>query len=353
MSNVDPIMKGMEYCRQSQERGVPGEYLHFMTSGHPGVGKNHRWQQYAGSINYQLYVIILGNEDNLDMAGMWVPDFEKDRLKHLMTERFMGDDIPEEYDGRIVLFDEVGNAPHMQTTILSIIEDRMHNNKPVGDNVIFGFATNLADSGCGAARINNALQARIWNEVIEPDTDEWIEWGIDHNIHGSILGWLQYSPVSLHSFDAKSKEFGQCNPRAWHKLSGMMNNGVDEDKEMLRKASVAMLGSIEGMKFIGWCQLDEDLPSMTDIIDHASECLVPDESHVSSQYAIISNIVSYFMNEESSPPEYKVAALTYLRRLKEPLAAYGFKILNRRCPKFGEDNPAAAQFVVDYSKWDL
>jgi hypothetical protein len=346
-------MDWMQYCRQSQEDGTSGEHIHAMTSGHPGVGKNHLHQAFADKINYELFPIILSNEDNLDMGSMWVPNFEKGKLQQFMTHRFDGHDIPERYDGRIVLLDEIGNAPHMQTTVLSTIEDRKHNGLPVGANVIFAFATNLADTGCGASRINNALQARIWNEVIEPESDTWIEWGIDNNIHGSILGWMQYSPMSLHSFDAKSKEFGQCNPRAWHKLSGLMNNGIDEDKNMLRKAAVGLLGSIEGMKFIGWCQLDEDLPSMTDIIDNASECLVPDESHVSSQYAIISNIVSYFMNEESSPPEYKVAALTYLRRLKEPLAAYGFKILNRRCPKFGEDNPAAAQFVVDYSKWDL
>ena len=47
-------MSAMELCRVSQEQGVAGEFVHLMTSGHPGVGKNHLWQKFADKINYKL-----------------------------------------------------------------------------------------------------------------------------------------------------------------------------------------------------------------------------------------------------------------------------------------------------------
>jgi hypothetical protein len=346
----------MEFCRKSQESGARGEHVQFMTSGDPGVGKNHLWQQYADDIEYELFTIILNNEDALDIGGMWVPNFDLGKLVHFMTDRFDGSDIPEQYKGRIVLFDEVGRAPHMQPAILSIIEDRMHDNKPVGDNVIFGFSTNLADSGCGSGRIDNALQARIWNEIIIPDNEEWMDWAYENRINPGILGWIDYSKVSLHNYDAKSKEFGQCNPRAWHKLSGLMNNGIQDVGDCFAKACVAMLGSVEGMKFKGWCELDEDLPNVEEIKQSPETTFIP-ATNFSSQYAIVTNITAYMVNELNDgneiPAHDKVAFITYLRRMNEPLAVFGFRLFDKRVESFGEDNPAYGQFVSDHDGYNL
>jgi hypothetical protein len=300
-----------------------------------------------------LTVIILTNEDNLDIGGMWAPNFEDGKLCHLMTDRFMGKNIPKGFKGEIILFDEIGNAPHMQTAILSIVEDRRHNGKPVGKNVIFGFSTNLADAGCGASRINNALQARILNFVVEPEYDKWIDWALDNELHPKILTWLHYSKHSLHGFDPKSKEFGQPNPRSWHKLSGLMHQGPSD--EMFKQVAVGMIGSVEGMKFIGFTQLDEGLTSVFDVLANPEECNIP-VGDVSSQYAIVSNISAWMMGQRRLKIEVtleeKEAFITFLRRFTDPLAVFGFRLLDKMNPEFSKCK-AYSQFTIDYQGTDM
>jgi hypothetical protein len=346
-------MEAAELCRVSQETGSPGEFVHLMLSGHPGVGKNHLWQMYADLINYKLTTIILTNEDNLDIGGMWAPNFEEGKLNHLMTDRFMGDNIPEGFVGEIILFDEIGNAPHMQTAILSIIEDRRHNGKPVGVNVIFGFSTNMADVGCGASRINNALQARILNFIVEPECDKWMDWALDNDLHPKILTWLEYSKHSLHNFDPKSKEFGQPNPRSWHKLSGLMYQ--EPSYQMFKQVAVGMVGSVEGMKFIGFTQLDEGLTSVHDILGNPEGCHIPTDD-VSSQYAIVSNVSAWMIGQRKKEieitTEEKEAFITFIRRFVDPLAVFAFRLLDRMNPDFAKCK-AYSQFTIDYQGCDL
>ena len=295
-----------------------------------------------------MTTIILTNEDNLDIGGMWAPNFEEGKLNHLMTDRFMGDNIPEGYDGEIILFDEIGNAPHMQTAILSIIEDRRHNGKPVGKNVIFGFSTNIADTGCGASRINNALQARIWNLEVQPEMDVWQPWALDNNVHPKILSWLDYSKHSLHKFDPKSKEFGQPNPRSWHKLSGLM--WQSPEKSLFKAAAVGMVGSVEGMKFIGFTELDEGLTTVQDILHNPERCHIP-TGDVSCQYAIISNVSAWLVGQAKKEipvtTEEKEAFITYLRRHTEALAIFGFRLLDKMSPEFAKC-AGYSQFQIDY-----
>ena len=347
-------MAAMELCRVSQEKGAAGEFVHLMTSGHPGVGKNHLWQKFADKINYKLTTIILTNEDNLDIGGMWAPNFEEGKLNHLMTDRFMGDNIPEGFDGEIILFDEIGNAPHMQTAILSIIEDRRHNGKPVGANVIFGFSTNIADTGCGASRINNALQARILNFEVVPELDVWMaDFALPHELHPKVLTWLEYSKHSLHSFDPKSKEFGQPNPRSWHKLSGLMYQ--NPEKALFKQIAVGMVGSVEGMKFIGFTELDEGLTTVDDILANPSRCSIP-TGDVSCQYAIISNVSAWLQGQRKTEVEItgeeKEAIITYLRRHTEALAVFGFRMLDKMNPEFAKCS-AYSQFQIDYQDCSL
>jgi hypothetical protein len=344
-----------EAARMTQEQGEIGTHTVVLLIGDPGVGKNHLVYDYGKSINYYVGApILLGNMDNLDVGGLYAPDFVADKLKHMITDRFLGN-VPDGYDGEIVFLDEIANATaELQTAIQSILDTRMHEGRPVGKNVIFMAACNKPDTGCGGGEMLNSAKARFIPVEVEVDNDRWMKWALDTEIDDRIKGFINYSVGSLHEFNPESEEFGQPNPRAWHKLSSMLS--FCKDDTLLPTLSRALVGMTEGMKFAGFCKLDGELATVEEVLDDWETALVTENSF-SSQYAIISNIASWLARQKKASVKVskddKASITKYLKRMHEPIAVFGLKLLEKASGDFVVNNPEYADFIVKYSEYDL
>lgn len=344
-------MKVFTHAFETQSHGELGEHNVPCLVGDPGVGKNQLLQEWAKDHNYKVTTLLLANQDSLDVGGMWAPDFEANELKHMITPMFTGP-IPEGYDGEIIELDEIGNAQaEVQTAFLSILETRKHENIDIPSNRVFSAATNKADTGCGGGRMLNSLQARLLQINVEPDADKWIEWAIKNDVYRPIISFINFSKESLNDFDPKATEFGQPNPRSWHKLSALLKK--DDSPESRSLYAGAKVGQATAAKFAGFCQLDGELPTVDEILAHPDEAILP-AVHVASQYAIVSNLAFWLTSNKGTkiPKESIEAMITYLRRMQEPLAVFGFRMLRQASEDFSQCS-AYGEFVADFQDFDL
>jgi hypothetical protein len=354
MTTIEEYHWALNACMSTQQSGVPGEQNMVLFSGNQGTGKTQIVKAWAKTINYYVHVVLLSGEDPMDNVGMWVPDFKENKLKHLNTDRYLGEQIPKGYDGMVVFFDEIDKAQvDTQASILSTVEDRMHNNKPIPDNVIFVAAMNPPDSGQGGSKLIHPLLARCYEIVVTPVKDEWISWAIDNELDDRVIGFINFKEGALDSFDPKSKEAGQPNPRSWHKLSALMK--LDPANCMLNRNAAAKVGRDMGSEFVGFCDMSETLASIEEIKDMPNEAIVPGYN-VSGQYAVVSNIAAYVRrlarDKEPLSTDDATAFITYIRRLPEPIAVFGMRLIEKGNKEFTEC-AAYGEFITDYQQYDI
>lgn len=329
IENIDTLM---DLSKETQENDdMENIILHL--EGDPGTGKTMAWKDFAKRINYELVIDLLGNQDSMDMGGMWAPDWDKGKLKHLVTDVYLGTDIPSEYDGRLIVMDEIGNAQaEMQGAILTLLQSRIHAGQKVPDNVIFGTAGNRPEHG-EAAEMIQALRSRLFRIDWVVDHDRWLGWALENDIDSDIYYCIKWQKGLLHEFDPKSSEFGQPNPRSWTKLSDALKVAKSKgecSKELINMLATGFVGQGAGNQFCGFVSLASELATVDEILLNPDTAAIP-TSNLGAQYASISNLSSYLSAKkkdgEDIPKEQADAIIEYIQRMDDPVAVAAMKSL--------------------------
>ncbi len=77
------------------------------------------------------------------------------------------------------------------------------------------FATgNLGEEGIGDNLADHTLDRLTTVEVRKPSVREWLEWGVQNNIHPALLAWVDQTPTVLASF--RDEDFDAGNPYVYN-----------------------------------------------------------------------------------------------------------------------------------------
>jgi hypothetical protein len=200
--------------------------------GPPGIGKSAIVEQYARKIGLPCVSLLGSQLAPEDLIG--VPQIV-DGKSHFCPPRMIARD-----EAYVLFLDELNACtPEVQKAFYSLIHDRRIGEyyMPSG-SVVIGAGNRKQDKAL-ARPIASALVNRLIHVELQPNTEEWLEWGGQNQIHSSILQYLKSRPDHLMAAQAKD-DAPFSTPRSWHMLSDALYCYPDD---LLRPEVIQVLAS--------------------------------------------------------------------------------------------------------------
>jgi hypothetical protein len=98
-----------------------------------------------------------------------------------------------------------------------------------------------------------------------------LDYGTKNNFHPLVLAWVKFDPQYLFRFDSEQFLAGDhafCSPRANGRLSNILHerdsNGMTDS--VFRAFACGTIGAAIGVKFVGFCEMEKDLPDITALL---------------------------------------------------------------------------------------
>ena len=180
-------------------------------------------------------------------------------------------------------------------------------------------ASNRTSDKAAAGRLSTALINRCIVVTIDPDTDVFLEWGADNDLHYAIHAFCKWRPVPW-TFDPNSKADNPafCSPRSFHILSDVLHEDPEPDYELI----VGTIGDATGSEFAGFLKMMNELPDLNAIIKDPERSPVPRQTDVA--------IATMFALMHRANKDNIVNIATYLTRNQVELAVMAIKDLGKK-----------------------
>lgn len=300
--------------------------------GSPGLGKSDIIREVAKQNNLKVIDFRLAQADPTDLMGF--PTLNEDRTRsHYAAPAIFpleGDELPDNYDGWLLFFDEMNAAPlAVQAASYKLMLDREIGDQKLHAHVAMACAGNLVSDKAIVNRLSTAMQSRLIHLKLRIDVDAWINWAYKNKIDSRIIGFVQFRPELLHKFDPSHADDTFPCPRTWHFLSKLVKKWGNIDTENL-PVMAGTVGEGSAIEFKGFIDIYQSLPTFQQILTQPDTLPIPDEP--STLYAISSlisgkadkaNISKLMILVNRLPIEFQVITLQGITKsdktmLKEP-----------------------------------
>ena len=265
-----------------------------MLWGQPGVGKSQSIYELAKSIeentNKKVNVtdvrLILFNP--VDLRG--IPTSNADKTLAIWLKPKIFDMDLSSNVVNILFLDELSSCSQaVQAAAYQITLDKKVGEHKLPDNTIVIAAGNRTIDRSVSFNMPKALANRLLHIEVESSFDSWNKWAIKSGIHPYILGFLNFNPNLLNTFDPKSESLAFATPRSWEMVSNILNN-VSDDIEQVYDLIEGLVGKGTAVEFRQYTKIYFKLPNVEKIFK-GIETKVPKEPDVI--YALITSMVSY------------------------------------------------------------
>lgn len=296
-----------------------------MMHGSPGIGKSDIAKNVAKKFNLKLIDIRLAQCDPTDLNGFPKLDGKKAGYVPMSTFPIEGDSVPEGYSGWLIMFDELTSAPRsVQSASYKILLDRMVGEHSIHNNVAMMAAGNLESDGAIVEPMSTALQSRLVHLEVEVNNKEWVDWANSKGFDHRITSYIDFRPDQIYTFSPDHTDKTYASPRTWE----FMNNLLKVSK-ITRDMLPLMIGTVgEGTarEFYGFCEIQDRLPKLEEIISKPNTIKVPDEPSV--LFALSGSLAANATDENVSslitfigrmPAEFQVVCLRNLVRRNKSL----------------------------------
>lgn len=296
-----------------------------MLHGSPGCGKSQIVHQIAKDFNLKLIDLRLSQCDPTDLLGL--PTFTNGRAGYAPMNTFPieGDEIPRGYSGWLLFLDEFNSAPlSVQAAAYKLVLDRMVGIHNLHKNVAIVCAGNLESDGAIVQPMSTALQSRLIHLEVEVNNKEWVDWANSKGFDYRITSYIDFRPDQIYTFSPDHTDKTYASPRTWE----FMNNLLKVTK-ITRDVLPLMIGTVgEGTarEFYGFCEIQDRLPKLEEIISKPNTIKVPDEPSV--LFALSGSLAANATDENVSslitfigrmPAEFQVVCLRNLVRRNKSL----------------------------------
>lgn len=257
----------------------------------PGAGKSQIIAQVASNleettgkkVNMTDVRLLLFNP--IDLRGIPVADKNKEFAVWLKPDIFAMDPDPNVIN--ILFLDELSAAPpSVQASAYQLILDRQVGEHKLPDNVVIVGAGNRVTDKSVAYKMPLALANRMTHFEVGVDFDAWKKWALtDGEMDPKIIGFLNYRPNLLNTFNPSNAELAFTTPRTWEMANDYLEMlGYDEAMPFL----AGTIGSGPAMEFNTYCKVYTKLPSLQSIVEGKFHKQMTEPSLL---YALVSALV--------------------------------------------------------------
>ena len=245
-----------------------GKHIMPYVSGSPGLGKTSLFIDVGRTLGYEDEHIVIWRgslRDPVDLLG--TPD------NHGETTRWKKpDELARLEKGKwFLILDELSDCvTMMQNGLCGLVLDRQVGELKLSPDVMLGATGNRVEDKSGAQRIMSKLSNRMLNLTMEPNLDDFKDWGRMAGIPRIVLSYLTYRPGHLCEFDPARAS--NPTPRSWEFVSKL-------DLTLSRNLLLAMLTGYVGegiaTEFISFVELEAKLVHPDEIIKNPTTAAVP------------------------------------------------------------------------------
>jgi hypothetical protein len=238
----------------------------------------------------------------------------------------------------ILMIDEFGKAnPAVKNALLRIILERKIGSYELPEGSIVFATTNLGAEGVGDMLLPHQRDRVATVKIRKPDHLEWIEWGINNDVHPSVLGFVKDFPAVLQTFeDVKDptenpyiyhpqlQRTAFTTPRSLHMASDLLHARGSIDDHTLTSLLMGTIGEQGAMDMMAFVKLADQLPSLDSIKNDPKNARVPDSASATCMVV--------YRSLASMEKDWINAWMDYMPRLNKE--AQGMFVNGARNPKY-------------------
>ena len=217
--------------------------------GSPGLGKSALAQALASQYGLPLVDIRLAQQEPGDLAGVYFPDQDRQRLQ-LLPPTWVHELVRRP---AFLFLDEINAAVsplHQSVAYQMVLERRLGPFAFHPDTVILA-AGNLEEDDALTTPLSSALSNRFAQYRMRVDSESWLEWATGAGIQPSIIAYVARHGAAV-LYDRKPGEAAFPSPRSWSMASRVM---VGLPKQHTRHGVAACVGQPAASKYMQFLKL--------------------------------------------------------------------------------------------------
>lgn len=273
--------------------------------GSPALGKSATVRAIAEHFKLKLIDIRLPQEDPVCLNGAL--SVTGNRSTFLPPERFPleSDAVPEGYQGWLIFFDEIADAPRsIQSAAYRILLEREIGAYKLHSKAFMVAAGNRVSDRAGASvEMSSALKSRLVHIPIHSDAELFLDkitsWGWDLRIRA----YLQHKPNQTNTFhdyiSSNSADDTYRSERTWDMVNCYLRAiHPDMSKPIPLDEIVTLTGMIgsQASEFVHFANMAETIPQVTDIIADPMGTTIPENEGAKF---LLATILATHMVEEN------------------------------------------------------
>lgn len=309
--------------------------------GRSGIGKTEAIHACGAEIGAVMCDIRVSQYESVDFRG--IPDVQAGTTVWNLpaTLPFKGNPKFDEDGPTILLFlDEADQGePSTSAVCYQLVQERRVGEHILMDNVVIIAASNLQTDRGVHNRVPSPLNNRFTHAEVVGDVKSWSAWAARKPLPATVIGFLNFRPELLHTFDSDNPQIAFATPRTWE-------NAADDFVDPLLPEDVrnaGMSGSIgEGpaTELMAFAAIMDELRPIEDIIADPTGIPIKDELDI--QWAMASHVAGN-MNKHNAAPLH-----AFLRRLEPEMTVMAWTLALNRDPDITETDAFLTGFAVQY-----
>lgn len=267
--------------------------------GPPGLGKSSFFKEIARRFQLKLIDCRLSSYLPEDINGF--PQIIDGKARYIPFDTFPveGDEVPEGYNGWLLVLDEFTSMDKsMQAPVYRLTLDREVAQFNLHQDVHIVAAGNRIEDNAVAFELSTALKSRVTTYEVEADTPYWLDHAYRSNFDTRVTAYIGYSPDSLMIFDPDHQEHAHPCPRTWETISKFCEHIDHIDSAHLQRFG-GTIGNGEATKFISFAQNWKLIPRAEQIIQDPKGTPVPSEASV--KFATASMLTDHINDKTAEP----------------------------------------------------
>lgn len=269
--------------------------------GSMGIGKSDIVASLAKEYGGKLYDLRLSQCESTDLRGMPYFDHESKLMQWAPPIDLPTQEEAAKYPIVVLFLDELNSAaPSIQAAAYQLILDRKVGTYTLPDNCFVVAAGNL-DSDKGVTyRMPKPLSNRLVHFELRVDFASWNEWAINKKQNPDVIGFLNFSKDSLHTFDPKSPDHAFATPRTWEYVSDIISDNTLDSGTAMDIIS-GTIGEGLALKFMAHRAVSSQLPNTADVLLGKVNGLAIKD--IGAQYSLITSLMFELKNNVGYKPE--------------------------------------------------
>lgn len=282
-----------------------------MLWGPPGVGKSQSVKHIAARIEEKTGKNVVVTDVRLllfnpvDLRGIPTVNEDKTLAVWLKPRIFQMDESKNVIN--ILFLDEITAAPQsVQAAAYQITLDRTVGEHKLPDNCIVIAAGNRMTDKSVAFHMPKALANRLCHIEVVGEENSWHDWAVENGIHKYVVGFLDYSPQWLMTFDPSNTDLAFPTPRSWEMVSNILNYVSDNIMQVF-PLICGCVGMDAAYALQSWSEMYDILPDVKEVFDGTLK-RVPNRPEVALAFA---TQITEYVQKHHSDEEVK-NALDYI-----------------------------------------